>query len=92
MDFILFMVPAFNFKYYTSDAHIKSFQAMYFLSSFFNQFGPNCVTFLVAAEVYPTPIRATAHGFSAASGKLGALLAAILNNSSKRSHGLVLLV
>ena len=78
--FILFMVPAFKYKYYTSDAHIKEFQAMYFLSSFFNQFGPNCVTFLVAAEVYPTPIRATAHGFSAACGKLGALLAAILNN------------
>ena len=28
---------------------------MYFLSSFFNQFGPNAVTFLVAAEVYPPP-------------------------------------
>jgi len=53
---------------------------MYFLSSFFNQFGPNAVTFLVAAEVYPTPIRATAHGFSAACGKLGALTAAILYN------------
>jgi hypothetical protein len=53
---------------------------MYFLSSFFNQFGPNSVTFLVAAEVYPTPIRATAHGFSAAVGKLGALTASILYN------------
>lgn len=51
---------------------------MYFLSSFFNQFGPNAVTFLVAAEVYPTPIRATAHGLSAAIGKLGALTAAVL--------------
>ena len=80
MDFVLFIVPAFHYKYYTSDAHIKEFQAMYFLSSFFNQFGPNSVTFLVAAEVYPTPIRATAHGVSAATGKLGALMAAILNN------------
>ena len=53
---------------------------MYFLSSFFNQFGPNSVTFIVAAEVYPTPIRATAHGFSAAVGKLGALTPAILYN------------
>jgi hypothetical protein len=53
---------------------------MYFLSSFFNQFGPNCVTFLVAAEVYPTSIRATAHGFSAACGKLGALLASVVYN------------
>ena len=80
MDFILFVVPAFNLDHYTSIEHIKEFQAMYFLSSFFNQFGPNSVTFLAAAEVYPTAIRATAHGFSAAMGKLGALTAAVLYN------------
>ncbi|GAB1213648.1 hypothetical protein ATERTT37_002798 [Aspergillus terreus] len=80
MDFILFIVPAFNFDYYTQPEHIKAFQAMYFLSSFFNQFGPNSVTFLVAAEVFPTPIRATAHGLSAAWGKAGALLASVLYN------------
>jgi hypothetical protein len=79
-DFILFVVPAFAYDFFTSPAHIHAFQAMYFLSSFFNQFGPNSVTFLVAAEVFPTPIRATAHGFSAAVGKLGALLAAVLYN------------
>lgn len=78
--FILFVVPGFDYKYYTSEKGIHAFQAMYFLSSFFNQFGPNAVTFLVAAEVFPTPIRATAHGFSAAVGKLGALTAAILFN------------
>jgi hypothetical protein len=80
MDFILFIIPAFHYKYYTSVEHITAFQAMYFLSSFFNQFGPNSVTFLVAAECFPTPVRATAHGFSAAVGKLGALLASILYN------------
>lgn len=37
-------------------------------------------TFLVAAEVYPTSIRATAHGVSAAIGKLGALAPTILYN------------
>jgi hypothetical protein len=78
--FITFVIPAFRYEYYTSPEHIKSFQAMYFISSFFNQFGPNAVTFLVAAEVFPTPIRATAHGFSAACGKLGALMAAIMYN------------
>lgn len=79
-DFVLFTIPAFKYDYYSSPAGIRSFQTMYFLSSFFNQFGPNCVTFICAAEVYPTPIRATAHGFSAACGKCGALLAAILYN------------
>jgi hypothetical protein len=80
MDFIFFVVPAFHYAYYTGKMGIHAFQAMYFLSSFFNQFGPNAVTFLVAAEVFPTPVRATAHGFSAAVGKMGALLAAVLYN------------
>lgn len=78
--FILFTVPAFNYEYYTSSKGVHAFQAMYFLSSFFNQFGPNAVTFIAAAEVFPTPIRATAHGFSAAFGKLGALTAAVMFN------------
>lgn len=77
--FILFVVPGFHYKYYTEKENIHAFQAMYFLSSFFNQFGPNCITFLVAAEVYPAPIRATAHGLSAATGKLGALIATIVS-------------
>jgi hypothetical protein len=80
LDFVLFVVPAFHFKYYTSVDGVHAFQAMYFLSSFFNQFGPNSVTFLVAAEVFPTPVRASAHGFSAAFGKLGALCASVLYN------------
>jgi hypothetical protein len=80
LDFVLFVVPCFHYKYYTSPEHAHEFQVMYFLSSFFNQFGPNSVTFIVAAEVFPTPVRATAHGFSAAIGKAGALTAAILYN------------
>jgi len=79
-DFICFVIPAFQYHYFAEGAGVHRFMAMYFLSSFFNQFGPNAVSFLVAAEVYPTPIRATAHGFSAACGKLGALTAAVLYN------------
>ncbi|UZP33809.1 hypothetical protein NXS19_001625 [Fusarium pseudograminearum] len=80
MCFLMFVIPAFRYEYYTSPAGIHSFQAMYFISSFFNQFGPNSVTFLVAGEVFPTPVRATAHGFSACIGKSGALLASVLYN------------
>jgi hypothetical protein len=36
-----------------------------------NQFGPNCTTWLVAAEVFPTDVRATFQGTSAAMGKVG---------------------
>ncbi|TQS35380.1 hypothetical protein Golomagni_04201 [Golovinomyces magnicellulatus] len=80
MCFILFVVPAFRYDHYRSIEHIKEFQAMFFLSSFFNQCGPNSVTFLIAAEVYPESVRASAHGFSAAIGKSGALLASVLYN------------
>ncbi|KAJ5198786.1 uncharacterized protein N7498_007903 [Penicillium cinerascens] len=76
--FVCFVIPAFGYNHYTEPAHIHSFQAMYFITTFFNQFGPNCITFLVAAEVFPTPIRGTAHGISAASGKLGALAISII--------------
>jgi MFS family permease len=80
LDFILFVVPAFHYDFYIKPENITKFQTMYFLSSFFNQFGPNAVTFLVAAEVYPTSVRATAHGLSAAAGKAGALFASIIYN------------
>mmetsp|Transcript_25778 Transcript_25778/g.53363 ORF Transcript_25778/g.53363 Transcript_25778/m.53363 type:complete len:692 (+) Transcript_25778:136-2211(+) len=53
---------------------------MYFGSSFFGQCGPNCTTFLIPAEIFPTEMRTICHGISAASGKLGALIASILFN------------
>ncbi|GAA6061809.1 hypothetical protein JCM10212_004865 [Sporobolomyces blumeae] len=81
MDFLIFLFGAIFFsKLQKPGAPIAWFQFMYQFSSFWNQFGPNCVSFLVAAEAYPASIRSTAHGFSAACGKLGALLPAVLYN------------
>ncbi|MBN2734667.1 MAG: MFS transporter [Methanomicrobiaceae archaeon] len=40
--------------------------------------GPNATTFIIPAEVFPTRIRATAHGFCAATGKAGAVLGLFL--------------
>lgn len=54
--------------------------SMYLGSSFFGQCGPNCTTFLIPAEVFPTEKRTMCHGFSAAAGKIGALVAAIMFN------------
>jgi putative MFS transporter len=34
--------------------------------------GPNATTFILPAELYPTRMRATGHGFAAAAGKIGA--------------------
>ena len=44
------------------------------LSQFMLTVGPNCTTFLIPAEVFPTRVRGTAHGISAAAGKCGAIL------------------
>jgi PHS family inorganic phosphate transporter-like MFS transporter len=52
--------------------------ALYALTFFFIDFGPNTTTFVVPAEAFPTNFRATAHGISAASGKLGAAISTYL--------------
>ncbi|KAF9279259.1 Inorganic phosphate transporter pho84 [Mortierella alpina] len=59
---------------------VPLFVAVFTLAQFFFNFGPNTTTFVVPGEVFPTRVRATAHGISAASGKLGAILATFLFN------------
>ena len=54
--------------------------ALYLGSSFFGQCGPNATTFLIPSEIFPTEIRTMCHGISASSGKVGALISAILFN------------
>lgn len=51
---------------------------LYALSQFFFSFGPNALTFIIAAELFPTKFRCTCHGISAAAGKLGSIIAQIV--------------
>lgn len=55
----------------------KAFVFLYCLANFFENFGPNTTTFVVPGEVFPTRYRSTAHGISAASGKLGAVVSQV---------------
>ena len=48
------------------------FLILYGLTYFFTNAGPNSTTFLIPTEAFPTLARASAHGISAAMGKLGA--------------------
>lgn len=57
---------------------IPLFIILFGVSFFFVNFGPNTTTFLIPSEIYPTSIRARAHGISAAVGKLGAFAGAFL--------------
>ncbi len=52
------------------------FLIIYGVSYFFIEFGPNTTTFIVPAEVFPTNLRGSGHGMSAAAGKVGAFLGA----------------
>ncbi len=52
--------------------------ALYALTFFFIDFGPNTTTFVIPAEAFPTTYRTTGHGISAASGKLGAAITTYL--------------
>jgi hypothetical protein len=51
---------------------------LYLLSSFVGQLGPNATTFCLPAEVFPTQVRTTCHGWAAAAGKAGAMVAALV--------------
>lgn len=62
----------------TQNAHTSTagLMVIFALSQFLITVGPNCTTFLIPAEVFPTRVRGTAHGISAATGKCGAILTA----------------
>ena len=46
----------------------------FILFNFFINFGPGITTYLLPAQLYPTNIRATGHGFAAGIAKIGAFL------------------
>ncbi|CAN6279256.1 unnamed protein product [Urochloa humidicola] len=52
------------------------FPLLYALNLFSASSGPNCTTFVLAAELFPARLRSTCHAISAASGKAGAITTA----------------
>uniref|UniRef100_A0A0D9XAZ6 H(+)/Pi cotransporter n=1 Tax=Leersia perrieri TaxID=77586 RepID=A0A0D9XAZ6_9ORYZ len=71
----LFMLGlAVPYAHWTSPGNHVGFLVLYGLTFFFANFGPNSTTFIVPAEIFPARLRATCHGISAASGKLGAIV------------------
>ncbi|ORZ04387.1 phosphate:H+ symporter [Absidia repens] len=53
------------------------FIVLYTITQIFFNFGPNTTTFIVPGEVFVTRHRSTAHGISAASGKVGSIVAQV---------------
>lgn len=71
---IIFCVIGFAYHHLNGNALL----ALYVLAQFFFNFGPNATTFITPGEVFPTRYRSSAHGISAASGKIGSIMAQVL--------------
>ncbi|KAG2435009.1 hypothetical protein HYH02_012007 [Chlamydomonas schloesseri] len=76
--FVLFLICAVHYDQLSTNKYIHAFQFLYYFSSFWGQFGPNATTWLLPAELAPTEVRSMCHGFSAAVGKAGALVAGVV--------------
>ncbi len=68
---VLAIVPALT-------QQVAPFLAIFGLSYFFIQFGPNMTTFVLPSEVFPVSMRTTGHGVAAGIGKLGAFVGVFL--------------
>ena len=85
---ILFCCMGFGYdKLIATNSASKAFVFLYCLTNFFQNFGPNTTTFIVPGEAFPTRYRSTGHGISAASGKLGAVIAQVGFARLKDIHG-----
>ncbi|MEM0159094.1 MAG: MFS transporter [Thermoplasmataceae archaeon] len=62
-----------------SAQYLIQFLAIYGISYFFIEFGPNVTTFVYPPEVFPTNVRGFGSGASAAGGKTGAFIGTFLN-------------
>jgi len=68
---IMFCIMGFGYKQIGENGLL----ACYVIAQFFFNFGPNSTTFIVPGECFPTRYRSTCHGISAASGKIGSIIA-----------------
>jgi len=75
---ILFAIMGFAYDALNATTTSKNaFVFLYCLANFFQNFGPNTTTFVIPGEAFPTRYRSTAHGISAATGKLGAVVSQV---------------
>ncbi len=67
---------------------VVPFIALFGVSYFFVEFGPNTTTFVLPSEVFPTRVRTTGHGLAAGLGKLGAFVGVFLVPALEHGIGL----
>ena len=67
---------------------VVPFLAIFGLSYFFIEFGPNTTTFVLPSEVFPVSMRTTGHGIAAGVGKLGAFIGVFVVPQLQKHIGL----
>ncbi|RCI01871.1 hypothetical protein CU098_009648 [Rhizopus stolonifer] len=73
---IMFVILGFGYHKILETSYAL-FIVLYTITQLFFNFGPNTTTFIVPGECFPTRYRSTAHGISAASGKVGSIIAQV---------------
>lgn len=73
---IMFVILGFGYHKILETSNVL-FIVLYTITQLFFNFGPNTTTFIVPGECFPTRYRSTAHGISAASGKVGSIIAQV---------------
>jgi PHS family inorganic phosphate transporter-like MFS transporter len=76
VSFGLFVLLAQDYVQLKTSSSGAAFVFVYGLTYFFSNWGANTTTFIIPSEAFPTRIRSTAHGLSAAAGKIGATVGA----------------
>ena len=69
-------------------ASVGLFVAVFGVSYFFVEFGPNTMTFVMPSEVFPVSVRTTGHGIAAGIGKLGAFVGVFVVPQLQKHIGL----
>lgn len=92
LQFIGFAVMAASFltlgAVHELTSSVLPFLAVFGLSYFFIEFGPNTTTFVLPSEVFPVNMRTTGHGIAAGIGKLGAFAGVFLVPELEKHIGL----
>jgi PHS family inorganic phosphate transporter-like MFS transporter len=82
----IFMIGlAASYKFWSNPSMHAGFAIMYAFILFFANFGPNSTTFILPAEIFPTRLRSTCNGISAAGGKCGAIVSVLWFQYSRTS-------
>lgn len=76
----------------TESISILAVFGSFVLFNIFMNMGPNATTFIIPAEIFPTHLRGTAHGFAAAAAKFGAMVGLITVPILQSSIGLAALL